>query len=74
MVKSGKRGHERDTVQWQADEMHMDGRFTSTFISQLSDCLILIIYFIIAVFNNVISFMAFKIIVVDTAERVQMVT
>ena len=54
MVKSGKRGHERDTVQWQADEMHMDGRFTSTFISQLSDCLILIIYFIIAVFDNVI--------------------
>ena len=60
MVKSGKRGHERDTVQWQADEMHMDGRFTSTFRSQLSDCLILIIYFIIAVFDNVISFNDFQ--------------
>ena len=60
MVKSGKRGHERDTVQWQADEMHMVGRFTSTFISQLSDCLILIIYFIMAVFDNVISFDDFQ--------------
>ena len=30
MVKSGKRGHERATVQSQADEMHMAGRFTST--------------------------------------------
>ena len=60
MVKSGKRGHERDTVQWQAGEKHMVGRFTSTFISQLSDCLILIIYFIMAVFDNVISFDDFQ--------------